>query len=41
MKTIDTLVKDIYTLMKTKEIPEGVDLEAECESFGKAMGELR
>ena len=40
MKTIDTLVKDIYTLMKTKEIPEGVDLEAECASFGKAMGEL-
>lgn len=40
MKTIDTLIGDIYTLLESKEIPEGVNLEAECDRFGKEMGEL-
>ena len=40
MRNIDTLIGDIYTLLETKEIPEGVDLEAECERFGKEMGEI-
>ena len=39
-KTVDTLIADIYTLMETKEIPEGVSLEEECERFGREMGEL-
>ena len=40
MPNIDTLIRDIYTLMESKEIPEGVDLEVECERFGKDMAEL-
>ena len=40
MKTVDTLVSDIYTMLETKEIPEGVSLEEECERFGRDMGEL-
>lgn len=39
-KTPATLVQDIYKLMETKEIPEGVDLEAECKAFGEAMGAM-
>ena len=37
MKTVDTLVRDIYHLMETKEIPEGVNLEAQCKAFGEVM----
>ena len=40
MKTVDTLIRDIYTLLETKEIPKGVNLEKECEAFGKEMGDL-
>lgn len=40
MKTVDTLVHDIYKLMEDKQIPKGVDLDAECEAFGKAVGDL-
>lgn len=39
-KAIETLIKDIYTLLETKEIPEGVDLDAECEAFGKVMAQV-
>ena len=39
-KTIDTVVEDIYRLLETKEIPPEVSLEAQCEAFGKAMGDL-
>lgn len=39
-KTVDTLVGDIYHLMETKELPEGVDLRAECDRFGKVMADV-
>ena len=40
-KTVDTLVKDIYTMLETKNIdPEEVDLLAECNKFGYDMGML-
>lgn len=34
---LDTLVRDIYNLMEGKTIPEGVNLEEECERFGQKM----
>jgi len=37
MPNVNTLISDIYKLLETKEIPEGVDLDAECEAFGKVM----
>ena len=37
MKTIDTLVADIYRLMETKEIPEDVDAEKAIDDFGEAV----
>lgn len=40
MRNIDKLIPDIYNLLESKEIPEGVDLEAECERFGKQVGEV-
>jgi hypothetical protein len=40
MKTVDTLVQDIYSFLETKEIPEGVDVDAECESFGREMANI-
>lgn len=40
MKSIYTLVEDIYKLMDTRAIGEGVDLEAEIEHFGEAMKDL-
>lgn len=40
MKTVYTLVDDIYKLMATKEPASGVDLEAEIEHFGESMKEL-
>jgi hypothetical protein len=40
MKTIDTLVQDIYDLLTTKEIPEGVDIDRLCSTFGTNMGHL-
>ena len=39
-KTLDTLVEDIYTLMKNKNSAKGVDPEAEIEKFGEAMKDL-
>lgn len=39
-KTTDTLVSDIYHLMTSKEVPEGVDHEAAIEAFGENIKEL-
>lgn len=39
-KTVFSLPQDIYHLVSTKEIPEGVDAEAEIERFGEAMKTL-
>tara|TARA_E500000081_G_C6128926_1_gene352502 strand:- start:496 stop:1371 length:876 start_codon:yes stop_codon:yes gene_type:complete len=39
-KTLDTLVEDIYTLMKNKNTAKGVDPEAEIEKFGESLKEL-
>ena len=40
MSTTDTLVDDIYHLIDTKEIPEGVDVEEAIESFGENMKQI-
>jgi len=40
MKQVDTLVGDIYTLLETREVPEGVELDAICEQFGRDMAAL-
>lgn len=40
MKTVNTLVKDIYALMKTKRIDPEVDAEAEIDRFGEAVKDL-
>jgi len=40
MKQIDTLIRDVYRLMEDKQIPEEVDLEAECAAFGTAMADV-
>lgn len=39
-KELNTLVEDIYTLMKNKNSAKGVDPEAEIEKFGEAMKDL-
>jgi len=39
-KTVETLVADIYRLMETKEIADGVDLDEECEVFGRTMADV-
>ena len=40
MKTVNTLVKDIYALVKTKRVDKAVDAEAEIEKFGEAVKDL-
>ena len=40
MKSVYTLVSDIYKLMETKEVAEGVDMEANIELFGENVKEL-
>ena len=40
MKNIDTLIGDVYRLLETKELAEGVDLDAECEAFGRVMADV-
>jgi len=40
MKDIKKVIPDIYKLMETKEVPEGVDLEEICADFGRRCGEL-
>ena len=39
-KTTNTLVDDIYMLMKTKNIDKSVDPEAEIDRFGEAVKDL-
>ena len=36
----DTLVKDIYHLIDTKEIPEGVDVDKVVDAFGENMKQI-
>ena len=40
MKSVYTLVSDIYQLMETKEVAEGVDFDACVEKFGENVKEL-
>lgn len=40
MKNVYTLVSDIYQLMETKEVAEGVDLESAINLFGENVKEL-
>ncbi len=40
MKSTDTVVSDIYHMIDTKEIPEGVDVEQIVESFGEKCKEM-
>ena len=40
MKTTNTLVDDIYKLMKTKNVDKSVDAEAEIDRFGEAVKDL-
>jgi len=40
MKNVYNLVSDIYKLMETKEVAEGVDLDACVEKFGENVKEL-
>lgn len=40
MKTIDTLVDDIYNVIQTKEVPDNVDLEQCIEDFGENVKKL-
>lgn len=39
-KTTKTLVDDIYKLVSTGEVEEGVDIEAEIDKFGEAIKDL-
>tara|TARA_R110000824_G_scaffold145658_4_gene314117 strand:+ start:2632 stop:3537 length:906 start_codon:yes stop_codon:yes gene_type:complete len=40
IKTLDTLVQDVYKLMKDKNSSKSVDTEAEIDKFGEAMKDL-
>ena len=40
MKNIYTLVNDIYKLVETKQVPEGVDIEECIETFGEGVKQL-
>ena len=40
MKSVYTLVSDIYKLMETKEVAEGVDLESAIDLFGENVKDL-
>ena len=39
-KSVYNLVPDIYELVKTKETPDGVDLEAAIDAFGENVKEI-
>ncbi len=39
-RTIDTLIPDVYKLLETKEVPDGIDLETICDEFGREMAEV-
>ena len=40
MKNIHTLISDIYKLVETKDVPEGVDIEHCIEEFGEGVKSL-
>lgn len=40
MKNIHTLISDIYKLVETKQVPEGVDIEECIEAFGEGVKRL-
>jgi len=40
MKNIYTLVNDIYELVETKQVPEGVDIDECIETFGEGVKQL-
>jgi hypothetical protein len=40
MRSVNTLVEDIYSLLTTKEVPDGIDLETVCDTFGTNMGRI-
>ena len=40
MKTVNTVVEDIYSLMTTKQPDEAVDVEQEIDKFGEAVKDL-
>jgi hypothetical protein len=40
LKTTETIVEDIYHLMDTKEIADGVDVESVVEAFGENMKDI-
>lgn len=40
MKNIHTLISDIYKLVETKDVPEGVDIEHCIEEFGEGVKNL-
>jgi hypothetical protein len=40
MKTTDTVVQDIYSMMVSKDADPSVDVEAEIEKFGEGVKAL-
>ena len=40
MKNIHTLISDIYKLVETKQVPDGVDIEECIEAFGEGVKRL-
>ncbi len=40
MKTVNTLVSDIYKLVSTKDVPEDVDIDSCIEQFGEKVKDL-
>ena len=39
-KSLSTLVEDVYSLMKNRNVPKGVNVEEEIERFGEAMKDI-
>jgi len=40
MKTIERAIPDVYKLLSTKDMVNGVDVEAECVRFGEEMAQV-
>ena len=39
-KSIDTQIRDVYVLLESREVAEGVDLDSQCDAFGRAMADV-
>ena len=39
-KSVNTLIRDIYSLLEDKEVPEEVDVDGICEAFGRSMADV-